>query len=234
MRFCLLITLVFGSGCATPRFAANWPSPQSLASSETERLSKTIYVVGHGWHTGIVLKASDVSPDAFPEIEDFPRSEYVELGWGDEGFYRAKKITAPLVLQAAFWPTPSVMHVVGFSGPVKQFYQVSDIIEVKLSQDDFDQLCGFIGDSFERTEDGEPIPLGPGLYGESTFYRAKGKYYVPKTCNSWTAKGLKAAGCDLLPQTTITAESVLARARKHGRDLQQSPRGLKKAALGGE
>ena len=158
---------------------------------------------------------------------------FVELGWGDEGFYRAKKITFPLVLKAAFWPTPSVMHVAGFRGFVKRFYKVSDIVEIGLSDDEFDRMCRFISSAFARDESGKSNSLGPGIYGESLFYRANGRYYVPKTCNIWTAKALKSAGCPVIPQVATTAGNLISQSRRFGTVLQTSPRGLKKAALCG-
>jgi len=89
--------------------------------------ARTVYVVDHGWHTGLVLRTSDISPSQWPEICDFANSEFVIPGWGDEGFYRARKITAPQVMSAAFLPTPSVVHVAGFTRSIREFYPASDI-----------------------------------------------------------------------------------------------------------
>lgn len=220
------------SGCSSlpGRVTQQQSDPIQFAGVE-QGASKTVYVVGHGWHTGLVLRTSDIPPEVVPEIRDFEDTHFVELGWGDEGFYRAKSITVPLVLRAAFWPTPSVLHVAGFRGSVKNFYQVSDIVEVNLSDDQFDNMCQFVANTFAKTETGESIPLGPGIYGESTFYRAKEKYYVPKTCNTWTAKALKHAGFPIIPQFAVTADNVISRSRRFGHVLQESPSGLKQAAL---
>ncbi len=222
------------SGCALPhrRIAIGNQQTIRLASHEQPD-AKTVYVVGHGWHTGVVLRASDVSAEIWPEVRDFRGIDFVEFGWGDEGFYRAKKITAQLVLKAAFWPTPSVMHVAGFRGSVKRFYEVSDVVEIEVSEDEFENMCRFISATFARDKSGESIPLGPGLYGESYFYRANGKYHLPKTCNVWTAKVLKAAGLPVTPQIATTADIVLSQSQRFGTVLQTSPSGLKKAALGG-
>jgi uncharacterized protein (TIGR02117 family) len=239
----MLAAILTCSGCALPnmfaRFGQSEPLPvasyDAAGQSSDEEETKTIYVVSHGWHTGLVLKTADLSTELFPGLYNIYDSDYIELGWGDEGFYTAKKITAPLVLKAALLPTPSVMHVAGFRGPVERFYQVSDIIEVELQDEQFNQLCAFVNKTFARTEDGEPITLGPGLYGDSTFYRAQGSYYFPKTCNIWTANALKHADCAIIPQIATTADNVLSQSKKFGHVLQKSPDGLKKAALqGGE
>lgn len=230
LQFAMCLTLVF-SGCAffqTDVSISNVDLPLLFASqSET----KTIWVVGHGWHSGLVLRPNDVPLELFPEIRNFSDSEFVELGWGDEGFYCAKQITTPLVMRALFMPTPSVMHVAGFDGKVNRVFASSDIIQVSLSNEQFHKLCKFVSSTFERTENGESIPLRPGLYGQSTFYRAKGNYYAPKTCNVWTASALKSAGCQIIPQLAVTADNVVSQAGRFGDVIQKSSHGIKKAAL---
>jgi len=207
-------------------------SPVELASHSVSP-ETTIFLVGHGWHTGLVLPVNNIEAENFPEAADFRQADFIEVGWGDEGFYRATKITPTIITKAAFWPTPSVMHVAGFRGPVRNFFPYSDIHEVKLSVEEFDMLCRFISNSFEHDDQGESIDLGEGLYGKSRFYRAKGKYYMPKTCNIWTAKALREAGFPITVQTAITAENVLGQSEKWNRVLQESTKGIKQAALEG-
>lgn len=221
------------AGCATStRKIASKESPIQFASYTTSD-SHTVYVVGHGWHTGIAVKTSDVSRTLWPEVGDFSDTNFVEVGWGDEGFYRAKRITPQLVLRAAFWPTPSVLHVAGFYNAPHETFEFSDIVEVETSRQEFDNLCEFIGDTFERDETGKSTDLGQGIYGDSLFYRAKGKYYVPKTCNIWTARALKAGGLAMTPAMAIRSENVIAQSRRFGRVIQESPSWIKRAALSG-
>lgn len=232
---CFILLSVFvvmtASGCGWKQLInVRSQTPVQLASYEQET-GTTIYLVGHGWHTGLVLPARKIDYADFPEAEDYWQADYLEIGWGDEGFYRAEKITPALVAKAALLPTPSVMHVSSFEGSVREFFPVSDIYEVRLSDQQFDDLCRFIGETFEREEEGSSIDLGPGLYGVSRFYRARGKYYLPKTCNVWTAQALKEAGLPVIPQTAMRAENVLGQSRKFSRVMQESPKGLKQAAL---
>ncbi len=220
-----------GAGIGSPLILASYETPAQAKSDDADRV--TIHVVGHGWHTGIVLPTRAIATDRWPEADHFQELDFIEVGWGDEGFYRAKKITAALVAKAAFWPTPSVIHVAGAQGNVEEFYQVSDIIEVRLPRTEFDNLCRFIADAFDRDEHGYPHDLGPGLYGQSRFFRARGKYYLPKTCNVWTARALKSAGCPTLAPLALNAENLLFQTRQFGTVVQESPSGLKQAALSG-
>lgn len=219
------------AGCASPLHLTTDDRPTIRLAGYDQTDRKTVYVVGHGWHTGIVLRRSDVSTEVWPEVGDFPDMDFVEIGWGDEGFYRAKKITVPLALKAAFWPTPSVLHVAAFQGRVKRFFAVSDIIEIEVTDKQFDTMCRYIATTFSRDNDKRPKQLGRGLYGKSFFYRANGKYYFPKTCNVWTARTLESAGLRVIPQIAITADNVLSQTGRFGHVVQKSSRGLKQAAL---
>ncbi|MBD3673940.1 MAG: DUF2459 domain-containing protein [Planctomycetaceae bacterium] len=222
------------SGCKIFHYTPAWRAQTPVEfASHTESSQATVFLVGHGWHTGLVLPVNNIDRGNFPEAKDFQEADFIEVGWGDEGFYRATKMTPTIITKAAFWPTPSVMHVAGFRGPVRNFFPYSDIHEVKLSVEEFDALCRFISNSFEHDDQGNAIDLGEGLYGQSRFYRAKGEYYMPKTCNIWTAKALREAGLPITVQTAITAENVLGQSRKWNRVLQESPKGIKKAAFEG-
>ena len=181
---------------------------------------KTIHVVSHGWHTGVIISRADISTNIWPAQRDFAPFESVEVGWGDDGFYRCDKITLAITLKALFWPTPSVLQVVGFNGPPEREFPESQVIRVELSPEGFKRLCIFIDRAYARTAAGRAIPLGPGLYGTSEFYRANGSYYFPKTCNSWTASALRSAGCPMTPLWSVTAGSVMSQARRFGTVLQ--------------
>jgi uncharacterized protein (TIGR02117 family) len=192
-----------------------------------------VYVTGHGWHTGLVLRTDDIPVTLLPEVLDFQDTDHVEFGWGDEGVYRAKKVTPGLVAKAAFVPTPSVLHLAGFRGEVEEFFTASDLVELTLDDAQFMSLCEYLSATFNR-DASVPSNLGEGLYGQSRFYRALGSYYFPKTCNVWTAGALKASGFPASTATAMTAESVLKQSRRFGRDVQASPVWVKQAALGGE
>ena len=123
---------------------------------------------------------------------------------------------AALCLKAALLPTPTVMHIVAFDLPPEEFFPVSDIIQVELSEQGFEELCRHVADSYNREGSDEAEPLGPGIYGNSYFYRANGSYYFPKTCNVWTAHALRKAGCPIVPAIAVNAGSVVSQTKKFG------------------
>jgi len=168
----------------------------------------TIFVVNHGWHTGIVIKGDELGNELSFLEEGFGKSEYYELGWGDKGFYEAKEITSLITMNAIFWPTESVLHVVSLPmSPLKYFAQ-SEIITMNISKDGFSKLREAVSDSFRR-DNGRAIQTGQGIYGKSLFYKGKGSYYFANTCNTWTAKMLNIAGAPIDALFTFTARSVM-------------------------
>ena len=142
--------------------------PVSPTVTECETFRK-FYVVGHDWHTGIVVTRDDLVKSVMPLAEDFIESEYVEIGWGDEKFYQAETATPGLALQAILWPTSTVLHLVGITKPPQEYFSVSDVLEITVPQGGYENLLEYIAESFTRTDNNNINRLGPGLYGESWF-----------------------------------------------------------------
>lgn len=201
--WCLLITLLIGGGCASS--VPDRPPADASAA--------VIYVMGHGWHTGLVVRRVDIPSGVWPEQHDFPEATYVEVGWGDEAFYRATEPSFALALQAAFKSQGSVLHVVGMPVPPHTYFPQSEMIPVHLSRDSLTRLSQFIHDTYRRDATGKAMRLGPGWYADSAFYQANGTYHLFNTCNTWIAKALLAAGCPMTPASAATAENVIAQAR---------------------
>lgn len=168
-----------------------------------------IYVVSHGWHTGFVVSAARMKNDLPKLVQRFEDAVYIELGWGDKGFYQAPKITAGLTLKAIFWPTESVVHAVSVPEDVKGYFQNSQVEEIYLGSGEYNALVKFISGSFYKNEKSEIADLGNGIYGDSRFYKGVGDYHLMNTCNKWTAKGLKSAGLDISTTFKLTAKSVM-------------------------
>lgn len=167
---------------------------------------KTIHVVRHGWHTGIAVARSDLT--RVPA--EFPCGDYLEFGWGDAEYYPTQHPTLSMGAKALFWPNPSVMHVAGVRGSLTNSLPHDEIVTLPVSTAGFARLETFIGNSFRQPCDS----IGPGLYGDGRFYRANGKFFFAKTCNSWTASALRAAGYRTVPWLTFTSGQVLWPVRK--------------------
>lgn len=180
-----------------------------------------IFVVGHGWHTGIIVPGP-VLNEALAELSrHFGTPDYYEIGWGDTGFYQAQDITVALALQALFWSRGAVLHLVAFSGKAQHYFEGEPLYATCLSAQELGALQRYLISSFSRNGTGPVVPLRPGLYGESAFYTATGRYHLFNTCNTWTAKALRSAGLDIAPSLRLTAASVMDFLETHRRPCTQ-------------
>ncbi|HEX9756972.1 MAG TPA: DUF2459 domain-containing protein [Nitrospiria bacterium] len=211
--FGLYLMVVFiWTGCAGPIEELYPPQPDEPFHS--------IYLLNHNdWHTGIVIQIKEIPTGVFPEKAQFSDFQYLEVGWGDRDYYPMSDPGFWVTLKAGLWPTQSVLHVVGFNGSIENFFPESEIIEIHLSNKGFENLIGYIDNTFLRKEMGNPVDLGQGLYKNSRFYMAKEKFHLFKTCNVWVAQALRSAGCPITPFYAISAGNTIYQAQKFGTPL---------------
>ncbi|MDX1755740.1 MAG: TIGR02117 family protein [Marinobacter sp.] len=177
-----------------------------------------LYVVGHGWHVGLMLAADHLDP-MVPQLKDrFHEAAYYELGWGDEAFYQAQEITTGLTLQAIFWSRGAVMHVASIPVSPVEYFPVADVVDTCLTNQEAESLTRYLASGFSRDDAGRLIELKRGLYGDSQFYEGEGRYHLLNTSNKWAAKGLKSAGMEIWPMFNLTADSVMAFVKENRKD----------------
>ena len=191
-----------------------------------------IFVIAHDWHTGIALP-TDALADELPFLRArFKGAPYIEFGWGDKGFYQAAEITAGLTLQALFWSPGTVMHVVAVPRPPQEYFPYSKVIALCIGDAEMKTLKQFLQSSFRRDTNGNVQPLRNGIYGDSQFYAANGRFHLFNTCNKWTAKALQSGGVDISPTLKLTAASVTGHLQSIGRALMISESGFATYPLG--
>ncbi len=172
--------------------------------------SVAIYLVHHGWHVGIVV-AWDRAERLWPELPAFVPGRFVEVGWGDRAYYMDPSPGPVTTLRAGLWPTASVVHLVAIPGDPVAFFRESEVLRLVLSAAAHTRLLKAMAASLEVDEAGRARPLGPGLYGRSRFYAARGRYHLFSNCNHWVARMLQAAGLPVAP--AMRADVLMARLR---------------------
>ena len=207
------VAVLLGAACLGPL-----PDRYPPRSGEA---SVTIYVVGHGWHTGIVVRRDDVPPGAWPESGRLPVARFLEVGWGDRAFYESPDAGVRLALKAALASEASVLHVAGFDRTPAEYFPRAEIIAIELSSRGMESLSRFVSQAYARDAAGEPIELGPGLYPGSRFYAATGRYSLVNTCNSWIAEALRTGGCPITPIWAVTAGNLLFQAGRCGQVMRR-------------
>jgi len=171
-----------------------------------------VRVVSNGWHTAIVIPRAEVKATGLlPEVDDFPDAAFLEFGWGDRVYYPAEEITLGMALKAALLATPAVMHVAGRASVPELTY--ADVEVLAMTQGGLRRMVRAIAGEFVRPESGRAEPVSRGLYLDSHFYDAHGTFHLLNTCNTWTARMLRAGGVNLSPSGVITADDLMTRLR---------------------
>jgi uncharacterized protein (TIGR02117 family) len=205
MRWIAMLVLIVGPAACS----ASVPAPPPGAAGS----DPAIWVISHGWHTGIAVRTADIPTGVWPEHRDLGVAEHVEVGWGDRDFYMAPKGTPGLALRAAFGASGSVLHVVAFDGTVEQFFPGQDVVRVSISREGLGRLAAFVQAAYARDGAGAIVVLGPGQQGRSRFYASRERYFLLQTCNTWTARALREAGLPIAPRFVLTAGGLVNRVR---------------------
>jgi uncharacterized protein (TIGR02117 family) len=192
LRTTLILLL---AGCAAP-------ARQQTAAGEIP-----VYVVTHGWHTGIAMRAADIDFARWRPLPHPARARYIEIGWGDRDYYPAPGFNLWYGFKALAWPTPSVLHVTGFNEPPARYFSASEVVELGVSHTGFEHLLAHITASFEP----EAAPIAPSLYASGAFYPSREKFHLFKTCNVWVARALRAAGIEV--RSSLTTEGLMSQLR---------------------
>ncbi|MEM6942256.1 MAG: DUF2459 domain-containing protein [Pseudomonadota bacterium] len=195
-----------------------------------------VAVVDHGWHAGLVVSAADLRMAAVmigredpasatllrQVAAHHPHAPFFEIGWGEAEVYRSVRriedLETGLVFSALLWPTPSVMHVVPVYAPPSRAFSRAEQVQLALSPDGFVELAAGIAATLSTGSAGDPIDLGPGLYGDGRFYAAEPSYSLLHTCNHWIAGLLRAAGVPSSGLFSAWSGSLLAELRLRTND----------------
>ena len=188
------------------------PGDRALYPAPAGEPTVAVFVVSHGYHAGIVLPRATLAEVAsrrgyaalIAVSTRFAAFPFLEMGWGDEEFYRSvptiASLTVPMASRALFLPgNRSVVHVVGLSYPPRAAFPAADIIALDLSAKGFDRTVGRIDATFAPAAGVPADDAGRGLYGPSRFYRARGTFNIFHVCNHWLADVLDAAGVPTAP-----------------------------------
>lgn len=160
----------------------------------------TVYVSGGAMHTNLIIP---IKNEIFDWHQHLPlqqvgispgeRYRYLQFGWGDQIFYVETpswdQLSIPSALRALFLQNPAAMFMKAHTDVPR--FPDEELKCVRLGQADYLALMQFIDTSFQKDGQGQPLLIKSEAQGG--FYAATGKYSLLRTCNSWTAEGLRAA-----------------------------------------
>ncbi len=171
-----------------------------------------VLLVNNGYHSGLVLPRAQVAAFASERQQRrlaamarrFAAYEWIEVGWGEARFYRevptVDRLNWRLALSALFGSdNESVLHAVGLWDEPHAVFRQAERVPLRISTEGAVRLLARLDETFAPDPSGEPEELGPGLYGPSLFYRARGRFNILNVCNHWIAGLLDAAGVPTAP-----------------------------------
>ena len=174
----------------------------------------TIYVTSNGWHSAIVVSRESLPAGSVPEAADFPQALYLSFGWGDAEYYPTEHPTYGMMFRAAFLRTPAVINLAGLRSQPRHVFPMDEIVELQIPKHEFRNLVAYLDATFARDGAKRAQSVALGLHGFSLFYRAKGDFHLLNTCNTWTARALRAAGLPIQVFGTVRAEDLMAQVRQ--------------------
>jgi uncharacterized protein (TIGR02117 family) len=118
---------------------------------------------------------------------------YLSFGWGDRKFFMNSSYDPLTLFDTLFLPGPTVMHVWGHQDLETFNSRDFETKQIHLSRKNYLALMNFIDAGFQHDAHHTVHYLRQGLYPESGFYEAVGRYSILRTCNTWTAEGLHKA-----------------------------------------
>lgn len=175
--------------------------------------ARSVFVVARGYHTGLAVRSSDVPPGSLPLPDDLRTADFIELGWGARDYY---PVDDPGILQAVrvlLTPSASTIEVDPRASPLARSLSGSEVVELRVSGDDFSRLLAFLRRSYTLDREGRPIPVPAGALQQGRFYESPRTFHMFENCNVWTARALESAGIPINPATTLTAARLLRQVR---------------------
>ena len=196
------ILLCLGHGALYPQAVSPW------ACANNESTCKSVSIVDNSWHAAIVLRNSDLAVKNIPELADFPAAQFIEFSWGDKDYFPDPQSGIFGAIKAAMWSSGSVIHLVGFTDTVENFYRGATITELRLSRTAYERIVDYIDETFLRQQSSGRARVAPGLFSSSRFYPASRSFSLLRTCNTWVAEALEQAGLSISPAFVITAGNL--------------------------
>jgi hypothetical protein len=168
----------------------------------------TVYVVQRGWHTDIGLAAGAGLGPLRAFEREFPGARFFVFGFGEREYLEARATTPWLLLRALF-PSEGLVLVTALSASPVEAFAGYRVVARPVSREGLARLTGFIAGSVEWAPDGRPRLAARGPYDGSLFYASPLTYDLVDTCNTWTARGLHAAGLPVSAEGVVSEAQVL-------------------------
>ena len=114
---------------------------------------------------------------------------------------------------AALFPSKSAILLTALNAPPDVAFADQRVVMLHLPQSGVDEIADGIWQALEK-QDGAAVRLADGPYVGSMFYASRETYDLFYTCNTWTARMLRAGGLPMQTAGTLLAGQVMSTARR--------------------
>jgi len=177
--------------------------------------AESVWLVSNGFHTSIGVRTREVAPQVRRLVND-PHADHLLFGWGAAIYYTAPKVTPGVSCRATLLPTASAVHVVPVHGSLARRFAHSDVFRFEVPPQGLERVSQFILESVKRNSTSRPRLLGAGYFPGSRFYAGTEVFWVPITCNIWSARALREAGVRLPMVCAFAAPNLVWLSSKRG------------------
>jgi uncharacterized protein (TIGR02117 family) len=174
---------------------------------------RSIFVIAHAHHSGLIVRADEVPLNAWPARRDFPDAEFLVMGWGHREYYPHDDPGVSLAIRALLFPGLSTLNVIPVRGALTEAFPGSEILELHVPDAGFERLVSFVRETYELDAEGRGIPVSSGTRHAGRFYASARTFHALENCNTWVARALHHAGLEIQVETTLTAGTLLRRVR---------------------
>lgn len=182
-----------------------------------------VAIADRGWHTDLCTTTTDATGALAAAAKGFPGARVLCLGFGERNFFLAHG-DDPLDALAAIFPSRAALLLTALRASPEAAFGSRAVVRLPVNAVGRARLAWFLANAFAPGPHGAPRWLRDGPYPGSAFYAARGTYDLFSTCNTWSARGLRAAGFPVA-NTIITADQVMGQARAIRRAWRdQTPR----------
>jgi len=176
-----------------------------------------MWIVCGELHADLVVETDWLLEHGCKLPESVKPYKYVCLGWGDHIAYTYRWGWSD-VPKALFWPSDSIVQVVGFDGAIEDTFPDMETESVSVAASGGADLANFINHSFSFTKptDIEPITVRESKWGHGYFVQSPYSYYFPRLCNQWVSTALRAAGVHTTrPTATMSSNTLVKSMQKY-------------------
>ncbi|MHB1723627.1 MAG: DUF2459 domain-containing protein [Acidiferrobacter sp.] len=214
LRGTVVLALLFLTSCAPAVRAAHavsWPPATTLV----------VGMINQGWHSGLILPATEIRGPLAPLRAWFPHARALVLGFGNRRFYMQRHPGLAVGLRALF-PSPAVLYVQGWRH--RHTAHTGLIFWRCLTSAGLRHLQRFLAQDFRHTPTGAwAPPLVPLHAVGGRFFAATTPYDAFHTCNTWTVLALHHAGLPIDTTGVLFADQARAAVRATPRCPVGSP-----------